>query len=315
MPVLTQAHLDSVVAIECVEGVDDDGNPRYGPLGSGVLVGRPVPPEDLKEEPSGSGKPYYVFLVTNWHVVEGHKEVFAKMNAGGAAQRFRLNFENEKGPLWFSYGDFDVAVTFMKVSALHEKEAEFKAVPEMFWLTLDQMKEEGIGLGDPVVACGFPMGLSGTLKKFAIVRAGAIARLDEEILDEDGYYLLDCSIFPGNSGGPVFDRPDRTSGQVPRLIGIVSGYLPYEDVAISTQTRKPRVTFEENSGLAAVVPVDAIVGACDACAAFSRTVDDPQNLGAPGSGPISDARLVPGPVEPGESDQPIPTSGGPSSIR
>jgi hypothetical protein len=34
--------------------------------------------------------------------------------------------------------------------------------------------------------------------------------------------------------------------------------VPYIDVAISTQTRRPRVTFEENSGLTEVHPVDFI---------------------------------------------------------
>lgn len=42
------------------------------------------------------------------------------------------------------------------------------------------------------------------------------------------------------------------------LIGIVKGYVPYQDVAYSLQTMRPRITFEENSGLAAVHPVDYI---------------------------------------------------------
>ena len=43
------------------------------------------------------------------------------------------------------------------------------------------------------------------------------------------------------------------------LIGIVAAYLPYQDVAFSLQTKRPRVIFEENSGLAVVFPVEAIV--------------------------------------------------------
>ena len=42
------------------------------------------------------------------------------------------------------------------------------------------------------------------------------------------------------------------------LLGIVKGYVPYIDVAFSAQTKHPRVTFEENSGLAEVIPADAI---------------------------------------------------------
>jgi S1-C subfamily serine protease len=299
MSTLSQRHLDSVVAIERADGVDEEGRQKYAPLGSGVLVGRPVPPEDLEKEPAEGVESLYLYLVTNWHVIEGHEEIFAKINAGGTAQRFALGFEGKDGsPYWFSHGSFDIAVTYIKAKILHAEDAEFIAIPEKYWLTLEQMDQESVGLGDFVLVCGFPMGLSGTLKKFAIVRNGAIARLDEEILAEDNSYLLDCSVFPGNSGGPVFDRPDAASGLPPRLIGIASGYLPYQDIAISVQTGNPRVTFEENSGLAAVVPVDAIIGACDACYAAGDSRDD-----SDGSGDgrkehnQAGARLVPGPVD------------------
>ncbi len=42
------------------------------------------------------------------------------------------------------------------------------------------------------------------------------------------------------------------------LLGIVSSYVPYRDVAYSEQTKKPRMIFEENSGLASVVPAGFI---------------------------------------------------------
>jgi hypothetical protein len=41
-------------------------------------------------------------------------------------------------------------------------------------------------------------------------------------------------------------------------MGVVSGYVPYIDVAVSPQTGKTRITFEENSGLSAAYPVDYI---------------------------------------------------------
>lgn len=44
-----------------------------------------------------------------------------------------------------------------------------------------------------------------------------------------------------------------------RLIGIVKSYIPYIDVAISQQTNRTRITFEENSGLTKVEPVDHIL--------------------------------------------------------
>lgn len=43
------------------------------------------------------------------------------------------------------------------------------------------------------------------------------------------------------------------------LIGIVKGYIPYEDIAISLQTNTPKIVFTENSSLASVETVDTIL--------------------------------------------------------
>ena len=72
-------------------------------------------------------------------------------------------------------------------------------------------------------------------------------------------------VFPGNSGGPVVLCPSRIAidGTSPImksvLIGIVKSYVPYNDIAVSQQTNRPRIVFEENSGLTSVESVDAIL--------------------------------------------------------
>ena len=42
------------------------------------------------------------------------------------------------------------------------------------------------------------------------------------------------------------------------LLGVVRDFISYIDVAVSPQTHRQRVAFEENSGPAEVVPVDRI---------------------------------------------------------
>ena len=77
-------------------------------------------------------------------------------------------------------------------------------------------------------------------------------------------YLVDAMVFPGNSGGPVLSRPElaalhgTTSTHGSRVIGIVTGSLPYQEIAVSLQTRRPRVVFEDNSGLGSVLPMDVV---------------------------------------------------------
>ena len=39
---------------------------------------------------------------------------------------------------------------------------------------------------------------------------------------------------------------------------MVKSYVPYQDVAISRQTGRPRVVFEENTGLCSAHPIDVV---------------------------------------------------------
>ena len=58
------------------------------------------------------------------------------------------------------------------------------------------------------------------------------------------------------------------------LIGVVIDYRPYIDTAVSQQTRRPRISFEENSGLADVRPVDVVNEAIMAWRDHRQTVLD-----------------------------------------
>jgi hypothetical protein len=77
-------------------------------------------------------------------------------------------------------------------------------------------------------------------------------------------FLLDSFVFPGNSGGPVVLKPEFLSIQGTKavsqayFIGVVTSYQTYQEAAVSPQTKRTRVIFEENSGLAEVLPPDYI---------------------------------------------------------
>lgn len=91
-----------------------------------------------------------------------------------------------------------------------------------------------------------------------IFRFGTIS-----LINNDKSFYIDAFAFPGNSGSPVFLKPNVFryikgtvfAGEDPiggKFIGIIGAYLPYQEVAISQQTGRPRVMFEENTGLALV---------------------------------------------------------------
>jgi hypothetical protein len=108
------------------------------------------------------------------------------------------------------------------------------------------------------------MNLAGLQRNYVIVREGIVARISEMLNDKSTTFLLDSFVFPGNSGSPVIIKPELTSivGTQPNhtayVIGMIHGYRTYTDIAVSQQTHKPRIIFEENSGLAEVIPMDRV---------------------------------------------------------
>lgn len=259
MALIPPWHSDCVVAI----GVDDDSGKRQW-VASGFLYGH-----FLETEQDGR-KRYLTYLVTNRHVFEGKKKVYTRFNpqAEEPAVEFPLNLIAEDGSIiWVGHprAEVDVAIIGTRFTVLQEhamKVAFFRN--DVDGAPIEKMKEVGVTEGDFAYVLGFPMGLIGGPRNAVIVRSGSIARIRDALAGSNDLFLVDAFIFPGNSGGPVVLKPEviAIDGTLPvshaYLIGIVHSYVPYEDVAVSLQTKRPRVVFSENSGLAAAHPVDHI---------------------------------------------------------
>lgn len=80
-----------------------------------------------------------------------------------------------------------------------------------------------------------------------VIRGGIVSRSND-----DGSFYIDATVFPGNSGSPVFLKSPF------RFIGIAGAYVPYREIAYSGQTGLPRMIFEENTGLSVVWPAEYI---------------------------------------------------------
>ena len=134
-------------------------------------------------------------------------------------------------------------------------------ISENFFLSADQLYE----LYD-IFFLSFQPGTRVQQKISPIIRSGTIS-----LMENNNIFLIDAAAFPGNSGSPVFLKPsairyheegnfvledkDMLGG---KLIGIVGEYLPYRDLAISIQTHRPRIEFEENTGLSRVWSISFI---------------------------------------------------------
>jgi hypothetical protein len=222
----------------------------------------------IQDDPEPTKRQYRVFLVTNWHVINNHNVVSVRLNPKNAAdpgQIFDLPPVTDGRATWFFNKDIDIAGASINWQFLQQQGID------LYFLTSDtnaadtkKMQEIGVSAGDSIFVIGFPMNLAGQQRNYVIVRPGAIARVNDLIESAVGTLLIDSHVFPGNSGGPVILQPSlisitgTKSNERAYLLGMVRDYVPYVDVAISPQTGHARVTFEENSGLADIIPVDRI---------------------------------------------------------
>ena len=281
MALLPPMFLNTVVALGCP---DENQGTRYS--ATGFLYAYPT-----EEKDESGDKIYRTFLVSNRHVFETifqHSDVlssrFNKVDGAGSSTYSVLR----KNADWTAHPnpDCDVAVLGVNHSKLTADKVEHSFFYDNVSFTREQAYTHGVSEGDGVFVLGFPMGQAGDERNYVIVRQGIIARAQHWLRTKAPTFLIDASIFPGNSGGPVLLKPEAVSirGTMANdkcsLIGMVSSYLPYQEVAVSQQTGRPRMIFEENSGLATVVPCDAINEAVEAALDKMRAkqqLEDPQD--------------------------------------
>jgi S1-C subfamily serine protease len=237
---------------------DQSGNVSW--VATGFFYGSPI----------DDGRMYRTYLVTNRHVAETLASGVVRLNspAGAPAREFNIAPELGDGsPSWILHPDptVDVAASPVGIDFTAPENSEIGFVlGDKNSLSLDQIRQHQLQEGDFVYLLGFPMGLVGPTRSAVIVRSGLIARLRDLLDGSSNNFLVDSWVFPGNSGGMVVTRPETTAIQGTKshdqshVIGVVASYIPYQDVAVSQQTGRPRIVFEENSGLATVFPIDFV---------------------------------------------------------
>ena len=212
---------------------------------------------------------HITFMVTNNHVVEaGVTHVrFNRIDRGTGL--VTAQEATRAGVDWFRHQTSDVAVLPLPPDSPLARSggADHLHFTDNHAPTTEEWQH--VTKGYRVFVLGFPMGLVGEKRTYPIVRHGVIARIQDWLRGDARSFLIDSAAFPGNSGGPVLLQPEAVGlegTEVIRrslLLGIVSNYIDYEDVAVSRQTGRPRVIFAENSGLAEVVPIDMAKECCD----------------------------------------------------
>lgn len=174
------------------------------PLGDGT---RTVGTGFLISDPTPDGKPRVVLVTAN--------HVFAKMPGREARIGYRIGHADGSwtyapqslpirdaagAELWTHHPTRDVAV----LTVVAPPEFAKAAIPENWLAEDDTFTRYKVGVGDEMMALGFPRGLSANSAGFPILRAGRIASYPVAPAKLFPTFLLDFAVFPGNSGGPVF---------------------------------------------------------------------------------------------------------------
>jgi len=250
-------YLDAIVAL----GVKINNQISW--TGTGFLVGKSYVKSSNEQD-------FHILLVTNKHVLSNNTEMFIRFNTlhGGSAD-FPLLIKDITGKdMWTGHPNpqIDLAITYIDKNFLTSNNLKYTIFDiHNSAINVDQMKLNHITEGALIHFFGFPLSLLPPDRQYPIVRLGSIARIRDLYDNKSEDFLIDGLVYPGSSGGPVITRPEICSieGTLPVdktfLIGIIKGYIPFTDIAISVHTGKERIRFEDNSGLAPVIPASYLL--------------------------------------------------------
>ena len=174
------------------------------PLGDGT---RTVGTGFLISEKGPDGRPITVLVTAN-HVLDKMPGQIARIgyrvsNPDGSwsysPQSLRIR-DKAGHEMWTHHPSRDVAAIVITAPEEFTK----AAIPEDYLATDDTFTKYAVGAGDEMMALGFPRGLAANQAGFPILRSGRVASYPVAPAKIFPTFLMDFSVFPGNSGGPVF---------------------------------------------------------------------------------------------------------------
>jgi len=205
-----------------IQGISKDVSKRVL-MGTCFFLGR-----QSKKDPS---RTYYV-LVTARHVLDeiGGDEATLLLREkipDGTYRAFPQVFKirNNGRNIYVSHSQFDVSAIFFDMPP----KAAVKLAAASALATEAEMKRLGLHPGDELQALGFPLGATSNEMGFPILRSGKIASYPLFPIKSVKKFLLDFTVFPGNSGGPVYYSYNTRyidgrlqAGQMQGIVGLLT---------------------------------------------------------------------------------------------
>jgi hypothetical protein len=230
-------------AVVFLGDIDTKGNPRFYATGSLVKV------QNIS------------YLITAKHVVVDRETgdfkddkilVFFNSKDGTISSRSIENIKQRYNVDWIFHTNPEVDVAIIPFA--FDTQDDVLTIPDNLFLLSNNIFE----LYD-IFFLSYQPGIGPKIKISPVFRSGIIS-----IINDDKSFYIDAFAFPGNSGSPVFIKPspitlnEKGISIGTTFIGIIGESVTYQEFAISAQTGRVRVIFEENTGLSKAWSVDFI---------------------------------------------------------
>ena len=196
-----------------------------GSTGTGVIMGTP--------DTANSSLMYYT-LVTAHHVLDGVQGDRVVLVLRKVIDRTQQKYQRIEVPIqirtngvaaWAKHPDVDLAAAFISLP----EGATPTVIPTSLLLTDERIREFELSPGTELLCLGYPFGAEGSDVGFAILRSGKIASYPLLPTSVTKTFLFDFTVFPGNSGGPVYLYQTNPVygggthiGSIQGLVGIVT---------------------------------------------------------------------------------------------
>ena len=255
MSVIPDSFKNSVVSI----GVDFNNITSW--IGSGFFIGKKV-----------NDAQYEVYLVSNQHVLSQSKLYKIRMidKITNNVQEYSLSLKENINLFFHPNLNVDIGIVVINGSYISEHIKDFALIDiDSNAYSSTEYLANGGSSGDLCYMIGFPMGLVVSNDTEPICRLGCVARFSQSEIKTSSSFLVDINNFPGNSGSPLFLRPEILSIQGTKnidkciLIGVVKSYIPYEEKLLNMQTGKVVEVKSENSGIALATPIEYLKDVVD----------------------------------------------------
>ena len=211
-------------------------------------------------------------LITNRHVVEGFRNIRIVLSTApdprqATPQRRRVLAYDQLDQIVHFHDNPNIDLAAILLRPILDRNVDDGSTIYLEDISLKDFAAEGIEsrlrFVEDVLVVGYPQGLWDRTRNLPLFRRGITA--SPAMLDYNGEskFLIDCSIFPGSSGSPVFlynfpayiEDGNVNFGERCALLGVVSSVLVHnvegtvEEVDIPTATTVMKSPMPSNLGV------------------------------------------------------------------